>query len=125
MNYMFLRAREEFQRDLMFRSLDRIGPVDLSKYEVIYAGECADDGQDQVILEGLFQTFNIAHPEDFRAASMSVGDIVMLGNARLWFCDSVGWVALTGENAPVAYSRVTLYEASRPARAAANRRAGR
>ena len=107
MNYKFIRAREEHQRDLMFRSLDRIGAVDLNKYEVIYDGD-VENGQDRVILEDLYRTFNIDHPADFRAASMSIGDIVMLDRSRLFFCDRVGFVELTGENAPVRYSRVEL-----------------
>jgi hypothetical protein len=126
MNYKFLRAREEFQRDLMFRSLERIGAVDLGKYEVVYDGELEAAGhEDWKVCEELFRIFNIDHPADFRAASMSVGDIVMLDRSRLFFCDTAGFVALTGEHAPVAYSRVELYAASRPARATASRRTGR
>jgi hypothetical protein len=95
MNYKILRPREQFQRDLMFRSLDRIGPVDMNKYEMIYHGEIEDAGADKPLLDCLFETFNINHPADFRHASMSVGDVVMLDCSRLWFCDTVGWVALT------------------------------
>jgi len=124
MNYKFIRARDEFQRDLMFRSLDCIGPVDLGKYEVIYDGEIEDDtGQDHLVLEDLYRIFNIDHPADFRAASMSIGDIVMLDRSRMFFCDRVGFVELTGEHAPVKYSRLQLYVSGRPARAAAARRA--
>jgi hypothetical protein len=114
-NYKFLRARPEHERDLMFRRLENIGAVDLGKYAAIYEGDV--DGQDdETVLEDLFRTFNIDHPADFRAPSMSVGDIVMLDRSRLWFCDSFGWVELKGENAPVAYSVLVLDVSGRAAR---------
>ena len=69
MNYKFLRARDQFQRDLMFRSLGQTGPVDVNKYEMIYHGEIEDAGADKPLLDCLFETFNINHPADFRHAA--------------------------------------------------------
>jgi hypothetical protein len=108
MNYRILHLREAHMRDRGFRSLAAAGPVDLGYYQEVYSGEIADAGNDTAMLESLFHTFNVDHPADYRAHSMSVSDIVMLDNARLWFCDSIGWVALTGENAPVAKSPLVL-----------------
>jgi YodL-like protein len=115
MNYKIVRPLEAFERDLLFRSLDRIGTVDLDKYVVTYSADITDVGSDAAVLETLFQIFNTDHPADFRQHSMSVGDIVVLDGARFWFCDSIGWVQLTGDNAPKPNSRLSLLNVRRPA----------
>lgn len=112
MRYQFLRLRREWQRDFMFRSLENIGAVELGFYEVIYEGEVEDTGKDSVALEQLFGVFNVDHPRDFHHASMSVSDLVLLDRTRLWFCDSVGWVELKGENAARGQLRLSI-EAAR------------
>lgn len=67
----------------------RFGAIDINEYDIVYAGEI--DGDKQIdILEKLFYIFNLEHPEDFRGHSLSVGDIVGLGD-ELWYCDSFGW----------------------------------
>lgn len=41
-------------------------------------------------LEELFYVFNEEHPEDFYGHSLSVGDVVVIGETA-WFCAPVGW----------------------------------
>jgi len=108
MKYRILQLRREFQRSRLFRPLEAIGAADLNHYESVYTGEIEDAGSDKAVLDCLFETFNINRPDDFHGHSLSMSDVIMLDNSRLWYCDRVGWVALTGENAPVAKSVVTI-----------------
>ena len=47
-------------------------------------------------LESLYAIFNIAHPEDYKARSMSVSDVVEVVNSDyvprgFYFCDTIGF----------------------------------
>jgi len=64
----------------------------LNDYEVVYEGEIQGDDPN-VVLEELFEIFNIRHPEDFRGHSLSVSDVVELDGVN-YYCDSTGWVTL-------------------------------
>lgn len=64
------------------------GPC-LDDYDKVYSGEIEGDNTEE-ILEDLFYMFNCHHPEDFKGHSLSVGDIVELGE-EFWYCDSFGW----------------------------------
>jgi hypothetical protein len=64
----------------------------LNDYEVVYEGEIEGDNSN-MILEELFEIFNIRHPEDFRGHSLSVSDVVELDGVN-YYCDSAGWVKL-------------------------------
>jgi hypothetical protein len=92
MRYHILQmARPEFLPLALLK-----GPVDLSRYRETYAGEI--DGTPTAALEDLFRTFNINHPNDFRSHSLSVGDIVRLDGAGLFYCDTIGWAEIPGPN---------------------------
>lgn len=72
--------------------------IDLDLYSVVYEGE-VEDGPDteaeaMAALEFLFQEFNINHPAGYRGRSMSVSDVVHLGD-RFFYCDSCGFVDVT------------------------------
>lgn len=58
-------------------------------YNIVYDG-MIEDGKPISVLERLFEKFNIAHPEDFRGHSLSVGDIVVLDGVA-YVCNSFGW----------------------------------
>ncbi len=53
--------------------------------------DTVEDTSDDNILEDLFTKFNIDRPEDFKGHSMSVSDIVILDDDRMYFCDSMGF----------------------------------
>lgn len=56
-------------------------------YNFVYAGELTDD----MTLDGLFFTFNMERPADFRGHSLSVSDIVVFrrnGKATTYYVDS-------------------------------------
>lgn len=80
-SYLFLgwdQAKEKFS----------INDYD-NKYEVKL-----DDELDVIILEKLFELFNINHPEDYQYRSMSVSDIVRIernGIFAWYYCDWMGW----------------------------------
>lgn len=39
----------------------------------------------------VFETLNIAHPEDYRRRSLSVGDVVVDPTGTPWVCQMAGW----------------------------------
>ena len=62
-------------------------------YEMVYEGELDAEMSGNPtydILEYLFCKFNIEHPEDYKARSLSTSDIVVLAN-DVFYCDSFGW----------------------------------
>lgn len=65
---------------------------DIDDYGVVYEGEIQGDNPN-VVLEELFEIFNIRHPEDFHGQSLSVSDVVELDGVN-YYCDSSGWVKL-------------------------------
>lgn len=65
--------------------------IDPHNYIQVYWSQMEETGRATVtMLEDLFTMFNVASPEDFRGHSLSVSDVVQLGN-RFFYCDSFGW----------------------------------
>ena len=66
-------------------------------YSAVYEGSLdgTESGKSaQQVLDGLFEKFNIAHPDDFRGHSMSVSDVVVLqenGVEKAYYVDSLGF----------------------------------
>lgn len=77
---------------IAFESLDNLkrytgrAVVKREIYDMAYECEVGED----VTLEDIYCTFNMNHPEDYRARSISVSDVVETP-AGLFFCDSFGW----------------------------------
>lgn len=63
----------------------------LDDYKVVYEGELDSTAEPEQALEDLFVTFNVNHPADFKAHSLSVSDLVELEGVGTYYCDSVGW----------------------------------
>lgn len=83
--YWWLEAEDEF---------------DFNDYAPVYEYESISAEKDDNIfktLNGVFTTFNLNHPKDFRGHSLSISDIVQVGN-RYFYCDDAGWVELDKEN---------------------------
>lgn len=87
--------------DLCFRSWTEAqkvcpnGKELLKRYKTVYEGEL-DKPANRRVLNELFEIFNINHPEDYRARSLSVSDVVAFCDNNRdpishWFCDSFGW----------------------------------
>ena len=78
---------------------DNFDAVLPENYKLVYMGELAElQGQTQSeILEAIYTKFNIDHPADYKAHSLSVSDIVVLhenGENTAHFVDSFGFTEL-------------------------------
>lgn len=89
------------ERYASYAALQRRGrEPDIRYYDVLYAAELPADSRDlpqDVLLEEIFQQFNLDHPEDFHGHSLSVSDIVALrqdGAVSCHYVDSIGFKEL-------------------------------
>ena len=80
-----------------FTSLERLQKdgltVEFENYDKVYSGPWAKGDT----LEGIYQRFNIDHPEDFTGHSLSVSDVVVLhrgGKDTSYYVDSFGFSEL-------------------------------
>jgi hypothetical protein len=95
MRYAIFQVKNLFTRDYGFMSLktnkEVNGKIDVSKYDFVYKGTIVESGRsNEEMLEELFETFNINHPNDYKGRSISTGDIILLGTVA-YYCDSFGW----------------------------------
>lgn len=67
--------------------------IDATDYERTYYGDVPAT-REMTVLNALFRTFNVAHPDDFTGRSMSVSDVVVLDGDTVWYCDNLGWSQL-------------------------------
>ena len=80
--------------------------IDILEYVSVWQDESNEyslnDTEEKIqeFLEYLFERFNIDHPANYAAHSMSVSDIVCLyddNKQRYFFCDNIGWKELDPE----------------------------
>ena len=88
----------DFERDaqyVCFRNLETVlkrcnGVIPAENYDMVFEYEALSDS-----LERLFFIFNEAHPQGYKARSMSVSDVVEVINpengSKFYFCDSFGF----------------------------------
>ena len=66
-------------------------------YNKVYSGKLIDNGtikSETQILEDIYEMFNINHPNDYHARSLSISDIVAIereGGIRYYYCNFLGW----------------------------------
>ena len=76
-------------------------------YDLVYTRAGLPEGQSPgVILDKLWEDFNIHRPADYHSPSMSVSDIIAIrqgGEVSYHYCDSVGFKELPGFNQPENY----------------------
>lgn len=101
--YRIYQIRKDLpdRNDRMFQNLATLRSdgkdVIPDAYSAVYEGSLDDteSGKSaQQVLDGLFEKFNIAHPDDFRGHSMSVSDVVVLqenGVEKAYYVDSLGF----------------------------------
>ena len=67
----------------------------IDDYRVVYDSKVnIDTDDDRMILERLFEKFNVSHPSDYKARSLSMSDVVELirgDEKRYYYCDTCGW----------------------------------
>lgn len=91
MNYSIHQLPVE--NDLVFMNhsfAQEHGGVKISDYKTVYTGQIQGSDPDK-ILEKLYSIFNLNHPADYKARSLSVSDLVTLEGIGTYFCDSFGW----------------------------------
>ena len=77
--------------------LNQHSKFDISQYKKVYEGEVPEMFDLPMVLESIFEKFNLQHPSDFHGHSLSVSDVVVLDGVN-YYCDSYGWVKTeTGE----------------------------
>lgn len=81
-------------------TLHRMGKEpDVDHYEVVYTAALPPYTNQNMMLEGLFEKFNMNRPADFTGHSLSVSDIVALntaGTVSFHYVDSIGFAELPG-----------------------------
>ena len=92
-----LKSGEElhYHRFEPLERLERCGLfVDPDNYEKVYTGALPENGSTMMKLEGIYETFNLHRPENFKGHSLSVSDIVVLhedGKDTAHYVDSIGF----------------------------------
>ena len=77
--------------------LNQHSKFDINQYKKVYEGEVQEEKDILHTLESIFEKFNLLHPSDFHAHSLSVSGVVVLDSVN-YYCDSYGWVKTeTGE----------------------------
>lgn len=88
-------------------SLHRQGKEpEFDHYEVVYVSPLPPYKDQTMLLEGLYEKFNLDRLSDFRGHSLSVSDIVALKTGNIVSChfvDSIGFVELPGFLKPENY----------------------
>ena len=104
-----LRRSEDtvYERFSSMRELERMGlEPNIDHYEVVYTAPLRPYKDQNIMLEELYEKFNISRPEDFTGHSLSVSDIVALrenGAVSCHYVDSVGFKELSGFLKPENY----------------------
>ncbi len=64
-------------------------------YKRVYEGKIknTENKSKEGVLEDLYYIFNMKHPSDYRARSLSVSDVVTL-DGKSFYCDDIGWKGL-------------------------------
>jgi len=92
--------REGYKKywDLCFKKV--IDTVDKKDYNMVYKDTILyTNPSDMILLEELFEKFNINHPDDFNNRSLSTCDVVEIqredNNSHFYICCSIGWKEIT------------------------------
>ena len=93
---------EHEQRFMSYKGLAEHGKsLDTAAYNRVYKGELIYNSTSETpaeVLDELYTIFNLYHPEDYRAPSLSMSDVVLLmynGKTEAYCCDTFGWVLVT------------------------------
>lgn len=104
-----LRRTEDtvMERFESMASLHRQGKEpEFDHYEVVYTGNLPPYTDQNMVLEGIYEKFNIDRPTNFHGHSLSISDVVALKTAGVVSChyvDSIGFAELPGFMKPENY----------------------
>jgi hypothetical protein len=76
-------------REMLYSEDTKIIEVNAPDFDRVYSME----SEDELGLEDVFRIFNIEHPKDYRARSLSVTDVVII-NDEAYICAPTGWFRL-------------------------------
>ena len=81
--YVIYQLKEDAAlRDIRFESLERLHSkgltVDSANYNVVYSGGFRTTPSTNDTLVGLWEKFNLLHPDDYKGHSLSVSDVIAL-----------------------------------------------
>ena len=96
-----IKDGEEY-RDARFENFARLESnnikLNIDDYDLKYDSDYPDNlrnEENEIVLESIFEKFNIDRPDDFKGHSLSVSDVVVLtdeyGEDKAFFCDSFGF----------------------------------
>lgn len=113
--YAILQLRRipetRYERFTSMKELAQAGiEPEIDHYEVVYTAPLLPFKDRNTLLEGMYEKFNIARPEDFRGHSLSVSDIVALNQGGVVSChyvDTIGFQELPGFLKPENYLQNT------------------
>lgn len=96
MNYKY-EIRQTNNRNYVFMSFDFAmnHGFSLADYETVYKGKIEADNVNHA-LNKLWEIFNINHPADYRARSLSMSDLVIINNVT-YYCDRFDWSEIPTE----------------------------
>ena len=98
--------------DYVFRSWDEVkDKFKIDDYKKVYSGELIDsityngktnscNTDDFKVLNDLFRIFNIKRPEDYKARSLSVSDVIAIvreETTKYYYFDDYGWKLIPNE----------------------------
>ena len=74
---------------------------DLDDYDVVYGGRlddaiASDEAKLNAWMDNLFNDFNVNIPTGFGGHSLSVSDIIRLGDGRMFYVDAFGFIEIQG-----------------------------
>jgi len=91
MEYKIYQLKDnEEARKYMFRRYNENDVPRIYLYDVVYSGDVEAGDSVEDTLEGLYMTFNVNHPSDFKGHSLSVSDVIELDDKH-YYCDSFGF----------------------------------
>ena len=94
-----IQADTRERANLMFMASDQaaaLGGIHRENYQRTYTGEAKAGTDSQQALDGIYTAFNVQRPKEFTGHSLSVSDVVHLGD-EWWYCDPYGWKKLDRE----------------------------
>lgn len=97
MKYKVYQLNESAFDSLRFAHFDSEEKVQPDNYDLVYEGEIGTRAPAEMVLNHLFDAFNVAIPKDFHGHSMSVSDVVCLQEGAIqefFYVNSVGFVKL-------------------------------
>ena len=97
MQYGIYQVKNELMRDYGFcgfedaEKINGKGSVRLDNYDLIYEFDMMNSFDPR--LDDVYEMFQDNRPSDFKGHSMSVSDVLRVGN-DYYYCDDIGWKKL-------------------------------